>query len=357
MTAQREIRLITAAVVAAEGICPDEVLRVLHAQPLRAVVGVGHHVLAAQSIASAHAVGGHPPLELHVLEVIRTLVAVLVLHPRDGALAGLRHLFDTAGGAYHLRFFGVELLGVAVVADNLLTLGHGLHQCVVAPILDVHTEALQQLVGVARERDVTDDPERVAVVLFGDVGARLFRPLHVVEPILQFPCLQPGVLEVRVAIMLHGPCLLVQRIGRISTHKDVERVACTACVGDGGPVDGRHVVRNPVILTGDEVPGILNRFQLAILHELRLNLWSHALTRSQLIHCYNSHIVILFGDCLISFSLCSTTQNCAVAIAQQHIVAIIKSSIGNISVISAVVIQCQPHERLNQQIEAIRNDA
>ena len=291
MTAQREIRLITAAVVAAEGICPDEVLRVLHAQPLWAVVGVGHHVLAAQSLASAHAVGGHPPLELHVLEVIRTLVAVLVLHPRDGALAGLRHLFDTAGGAYHLRFFGVELLGVAVVADNLLTLGHGLHQCVVAPILDVHTEALQQLVGVARERDVTDDPERVAVVLFGDVGARLFRPLHVVEPILQFPCLQPGVLEVRVAIMLHGPCLLVQRIGRISTHKDVERVACTACIRDGGTVDGRHVVRDSVILTRNQVPGVACILQLCPSLEDGLYLLLVACSRCQRVQCHDSHIV------------------------------------------------------------------
>ena len=184
LSRQREIRLLTAAVVAAECVGPDEVLRVLHAKPLRAVVGVGHHVLADQSLASAHAVGGHPTLELHVLEVIRALVAVLVLHPRDGAPSGLRHLLNAAGGAYHFRLFGVELLGHAVVADNLLSLGHGFHQRVVAPIFDVHAEALQQLIGMPRERNVADDQERVAFLLVGDVGTRLLRPLHVVQPVL-----------------------------------------------------------------------------------------------------------------------------------------------------------------------------
>ena len=134
---------------------------------------------------------------------------MLILHPRDGALACLRHLLDAAGGAYHLRLLGVEALGVAVVADDLLALGHRLHQRVVAPIIDVHAEALQQLVGVARERDVADDLERVAVVLVGDVGARLLRPLHVVEPVLQLPCLQPCILEVGVALVTHRPRLLV----------------------------------------------------------------------------------------------------------------------------------------------------
>ena len=206
---QRVVRLLAAAVVAAEGVGPDEVLRVLHAQPLRAVVGVGHHVLAAKPIASAHAVGGHVSLILNVLEVIRALVAVLVLHPRDGAPSGLRHLLHAAGGSYHFRLFGVELFGVSVVAEDLLTLGHRLHQRVVAPVFDVHAEALQQLVGMARERDVADDQECVAVFLVGDVGARLLRPLHVVEPVVQLPCLQTCVIEIRVALVTYCQRLLV----------------------------------------------------------------------------------------------------------------------------------------------------
>ena len=286
---QRVVRLLTACVVAAEGVGPDEVLCVLHAKPLWGVVGVGHHVLAAQPLASAYAVSGHPSLILDVLEVVRGLVAVLVLHPRDGALADLADGLHSAGGAHHLRLFWVELLGHAVVADDLLTLGHRLHQRVVAPVLDVHAEALQQLVGVARERDFADDQERVAVVLVGDVGARLLRPLHVVEPVLQLPTLQPGVLEVRVADVIHCPRLLIQCVFAVGTHDDVELMACTTCISDGGPVDGGHVVRDSVILAGNEVSGVACILQLCPSLEDGFYLLLVACSRCQRVQCDCAH--------------------------------------------------------------------
>ena len=297
LSRQRVVRLLAASVVATEGVGPDEVLGVLHAKTLRAVVGVRYHVLAAQSLASAHAVGGHVTLILDVLEVIRALVAVLVLHPRDGSFAGLRHLLDAAGGAYHLRLFGVELLRVAVVADDLLTLGHRLHQRIVAPILDVHAEALQQLVGMVRECDVADDLECVAVVLVGDVGTRLLRPLHVVEPVLQLPSLQPHIIEIRVALVLHRPCLLVQRIGRVSPHNDVELMARRACIRDGAPVDGRHEVGNLVILPGDELPPGSHLRHLLVGSLDGFHLWAQVVILTQRIHGDDLGLILQARKC------------------------------------------------------------
>ena len=276
-------------VVHAVEVSPDEVALILDAQFLGQAVEHAQ-VLAVERI-TLQFVSHLPTLLLDVLEVVAGLVAPFILHIDDGALACLRHLLDAAGGAHHLRRFGVELLGVAVVADNLLTLGHRLHQRVVAPIIDVHAEALQQLVGVARERDVADDLERVAVLFVGDVGARLLRPLHVVEPVLQLPRLQACALEVRVAIVTHRPRLLVERIGRISPHKDVERMARRAGVRDGGPVDGRHVVRNSVILTGNQVPGVACILQLCPSLEDGLYLLLVACSRCQRVQCSDCHVV------------------------------------------------------------------
>ena len=76
----------------------------------------------------------------------------------------------------------------------------------------------------------------------------------VVERVLQLPCLQPCILEVRVAVVLHGPCRLVQRVGCIGTHQQVELMARRAHHHHarsrvGCPVDGRHVVGDAVELS------------------------------------------------------------------------------------------------------------
>ena len=258
---------------------PDEVALILDAQFLGQVVE-HTQILVVERIAIQF-VSHLPTLLLDVLEVVAGLVAPFILHPRDGARASLRHLLDAAGGTYHLRLFGVELLRHAVVADDLLALGHRLHQCVIAPVIHVHAEALQQFVGVARERDVADDHERVAVVLVGDVSARLLRPMHVVEPVLQLPCLQPGVLEVRVALVLHRPRLLVQRVRRVGPHQQVKRVARRACIRDGGPVDGRHVVCNLVILPGDELPLVSHLRHLLVGSLDGFHLWAQVVILAQ----------------------------------------------------------------------------
>ena len=81
----------------------------------------------------------------------------------------------------------------------------------------------------------------------------------VVERVLQLPCLQVCILEVRVAVVLHGPRLLVEHRSAVSTHKDVELITRRAHhhharVRVGCRADGRHVVRNLVILSGNELP-------------------------------------------------------------------------------------------------------
>ena len=304
---ERIVHLLATHRVAAEGVSPDEVLGILYAQFLRRVVQHAE-IGVRESRPALHRVSNLPPLELHVLEVVAGLVAPFILHIDDGALAGLRHLFDAAGGTYHLRLFGVEVLGVAVVADDLLTLGHGIHQRVVAPIIHVHAEALQQLVGVPRERDVADDLERVAVFLVGDVGTRLLRPLHIVQTVLQLPCLQSGILEVRVALVLHRPRLLVQRISRVSPQQQVERMARRACVRDGCSVDGRHVVRNPIVLTGNQVPSVACILQLCPSLEDGLYLLLVACSRCQPVQCNNSHVRSLLW--LILYYLVPFTAAC-----------------------------------------------
>ena len=261
---QRVVRLLAALVVAAEGVGPDEVLRVLHAKPLRAVVGVGHHVQAVQSLASAHAVGGHVTLELHVLEVIRALVAVLVLHPRDGALAFVADERDAAGRANLFGFVGVEVLGVAVVAVDGFSLLYGVHQRVVAPVIDVHAEALQQLVGVARERDVSDDQERIVVVLVCDVGASLLRPLDIVECVSELPGSEVAVGEVVVAIVLYRPGFLAQGGGIERHDDDVERMTGASGVSGCEFIDCSHVVRDAVELTGDELALVTHGDHLSV---------------------------------------------------------------------------------------------
>ena len=261
---QRVVHLLATRVVAAKGVGPDKVIRVLHAQPMRAVVGVGYHVLAAQSFASAHAVCGHVSLELYILEVIWALVAVLVLHPRDGAVAGLRHLLDAAGGAYHLRLLGVKLLRHAVVADNLLALCNRFHQCVVAPVLDVHSEALQQLIGVALQRDVAQHEECVAVVRVGDVCARLLRPMHVVEPVLQLPSLQAAVLKVGVSVMLNSKSIFRQFVSCQSHDHNVELMPSTASVSDYVFIDCRNVVNYPIELARNKIALFCDFLQIGI---------------------------------------------------------------------------------------------
>ena len=269
-----------------------------------------------------------PPLELHVLEVVAGLVAPFILHINDGALAGLRHILHAAGGAYHLRLFGVELLRVAVVADDLLALGHGLHQRVVAPVLHIHAEALQQLVGVPRERDVADDQERVAVVLVGDVGARLLRPLHVVEPVLQLPCLQTCIRAVRVTIVLHCPSLLVEHRRTIGTHKNVELMTCAACVRDGGPVDGRHVVRNLVILPGDELPLGSHLRHLLVGSLDGFHLWAQVVVLAQRIHGDDFGLILQARKCcchILSYLVFPAVISCVFCGRTRYVVSVVSS--------------------------------
>ena len=140
---QRVVRLLAARVVAAEGVCPDEVLRVLHAKTLWAVVGVGHHVPAAQSIASANAVGGQVTLILDVLEVVGTLIAVLVLHPRDGALTVVSLGIDGGNRSRLFRVFWVEVVGAVVGVHrrvNIFVKAYG----IVCPVFAEHGVALPQ---------------------------------------------------------------------------------------------------------------------------------------------------------------------------------------------------------------------
>ena len=86
MAAKRVVCLIAAAVVTAEGVCPDVVFGVFHHQFIRYIVWVGNHVLAVQPI-TTEVVGSIVTLELNVLEVIRTFVVELVLHPEDCSFA------------------------------------------------------------------------------------------------------------------------------------------------------------------------------------------------------------------------------------------------------------------------------
>ena len=190
MTAQREIRLITAAVVAAEGICPDVVLRVVNAQVLGCVVRFRNHIQPVQTFTSGYCIRSLPSLELNVLEVIRALIAPLVLHPQNRALAFLCHHIDSRRRADCLRLFRIEVFRIAIVAVDGLALFQRIHQRIVTPVFNVRAKTLQQLVGVSTKLNGADGKERIAILLIHDVRTLLLRPLLVLQPELQLPRLQ-----------------------------------------------------------------------------------------------------------------------------------------------------------------------
>ena len=218
---ERVVCLLATHRVAAEGVSPDKILGILHAELLRSVVKHAE-IGIRKSRPTLHRISHLPPLELHVLEVIRTLVAVLVLHPRDGALACLG-IFGDDGCDGRLHVFAL-LASSRVVGPHLSTniLGQRHHSRKAVVLLELR--GIPQDVRLAVDVHSANAQSSVAVILILDERAHSLRPLHVVQSILQLPRLQPSVLEVGVAVVLHGPGLLAERLLVNGVHKDIERV-------------------------------------------------------------------------------------------------------------------------------------
>ena len=108
----------------------------------------------------------------------------------------------------------------------------------------------------------------------------------VVECVLQLPCLQACILEVRVAVVLHGPRRLAQRVGCIGTHQQVKLMTRRAYhhharVRVGCRADCRHVVRNSVILPGDELPLVSHLRHLLVGSLDGFHLWAQVVVLAQ----------------------------------------------------------------------------
>ena len=130
----------------------------------------------------------------------------------------------------------------------------------------------------------------------------------VVERVLQLPCLQPCILEVRVAVVLHGPRRLAQRVGCIGTHQDVELMTRRtyhhhARVLVGCRTDGRHVVGDAVILARQQRAAVAQGLQRGVSDaDCLINLVGDGIEQSLSLRTVLRQVVILFIHNLFPFS-------------------------------------------------------
>ena len=270
-------------VIHAVEICPDEVLLILDAQFHGQVVE--HTQVLAVERTAIQFVSHLPTLLLDVLEVVAGNVAPFVLHPRDGTLAGLR-IFADDGSDRRLHVFALLSSG-RIVGPHLGThlLGQRYHPREAVVLGEFRS--IPQNVRLAVDVHSANAQSSVAVILILDERAHSLRPLHIVQMILQLPRLQPRILEVRVAIVFHGPRLLVQSALAVSAHDDVEQMTRRPRILLHRR---RHVVRNPVVLPRDEVPGVACILQLCPSLEDGRYLLPVACSRCQRVQCNNSHV-------------------------------------------------------------------
>ena len=271
-------------VIHAVEICPDEVLLILDAQFHGQVVE--HTQVLAVERTAIQFVSHLPTLLLDVLEVVAGNVAPFVLHPRDGALTRFgvisKHLGDGCGVAVLDDFASFRII-LQQVCTHLLGQRYHPREAVVLG----EFRSIPQNVRLAVDVHSANAQSSVAVILILDERAHSLRPLHIVQMILQLPRLQPRILEVRVAIVFHGPRLLVQSVLAVSAHDDVEPMTRRPRILLHRR---RLVVRNPVILPRDEVPGVACILQLCPSLEDGRYLLPVACSRCQRVQCNNSHV-------------------------------------------------------------------